>query len=274
MPVETAAGLPALAPADFRQLRDLFEASTGVHLKDVKLPLVEGRLARHLRSQGSADWRGYLERVTADAAERQVFIDLLTTNETHFFREPAHFDFLRDSILPTLAAEPRPRLWCAASSTGEEPYSLAMVLADALGVGGFELLASDISTRVLDTARAGLYPLDAAATIPAQLRRHHCLKGVGPQAGRFAIAPALRRSVRFAQINLSAPLPDLGMFDVIFLRNVMIYFPPETKRQVVARVLGQLRPGGWLLTSHSESLHGVNDRLRALRPSIYRRLPD
>ncbi|WP_084545030.1 CheR family methyltransferase [Derxia gummosa] len=264
-------GGPRLPLPLFRQLRELFERESGVHLKDVKLPLVEGRLARHLARLGADGWDDYLARVRADTSERQHFIDLLTTNETHFFREPAHFELLRDTILPSLPPGRRPNLWCAASSTGEEPYTLAMVLAEALGPTGYDLLASDISTRVLEVARAGRYPVEDAADIPAPLRRRWCLRGTGSQEGRFALSPVLHQRLRFEQINLCTPLPAIGPFDVVFLRNVMIYFPPATKRRVVESVTRTLRPGGWLITSHSESLHGFSDELKTWRPSVYRK---
>jgi chemotaxis protein methyltransferase CheR len=195
----------------------------------------------------------------------------LTTNETYFFREPKHFDFLRERILPELDSRATLRIWSGACSTGEEPYSIAMTLAEALGNRPWELVASDLSTRVLEKARAGLYRIADAEDIPRPLLGKYCLKGVGEHAGTLLIDPALRQRMRFEQINLNAALPDLGEFEVIFLRNVMIYFDLETKRQVVRRMLPLLKPGGYFIVSHSESLNGVSDELKVVSPSIYRK---
>ena len=155
------------------------------------------------------------------------------------------------------------------SSSGEEPYTLALLLAERLGERPWEILASDISQRILTQARNGVYDLEDGQNIPRHLLVKHCLRGIDDNQGRMMIAPALRQRVRFAQINLNNALPDVGLFDVIFLRNVMIYFDADTKRQVVARLLKHLRPGGHFIISHSESLNGVNDILRVVKPSIY-----
>lgn|SRR3990167_2013713 len=259
-----------MSEADFRKFRRLLHDEVGIYMSDIKKPLMEGRLAKRLASCRFDRFGDYLALIESDAEERQNAIDVLTTNETYFFREPEHFRHLGDSVAPDLLSVARPRVWCGASSSGEEPYTIAMVLASALEHSGFEILASDISTRVLATARAGVYPMEDANGIPRALRAAYCLKGVGSQQGRFMIDPNLRSRVRFEQINLNAALPDIGLFDVIFLRNVMIYFNQDTKRAVVERVLKHLKPGGFFYISHSESLHGLTTRLRMVQPSVYR----
>lgn len=162
-------------------------------------------------------------------------------------------------------------MWSAAASTGEEIYTLAMVLADSLGVkGAWSILGSDISTQVLATAERGHYWLERTRGLPDAYLRKYCLRGVRSQEGSFLIAPELRSHTRFMQINLNTTLPDIGRFHVVFLRNVMIYFDNDTKRQVVARIVQKLHPGGYLIVGHSESLNGINNTVQLVRPTIYR----
>jgi chemotaxis protein methyltransferase CheR len=262
---------PCLSDKEFSGFSRLIFDLAGIHMAPAKKPLVSGRLAKRLGHHGLDTFTDYLSLVKADSAERQIALDLLTTNETYFFREPQHFEFLSESIAPEWRSRSKVRIWCGASSTGEEPYTLAMTLAESLGTTRFDILASDISTRVLQTARKGLYPIEDAKDIPSPLRIKHCLKGVGPQEGWFLVDKPLRDRIQFEQINLNASLPDIGPFDAIFLRNVMIYFSPETKSDLVARLVPLLRPGGYFVISHSESLHGVTDQLKMVKPSIYRK---
>ncbi|MCB6183964.1 protein-glutamate O-methyltransferase CheR [Leeia sp. TBRC 13508] len=261
-----------LSDKEFELFRGMIYQVAGISLSDIKKPLVSGRLAKRVRHFGKQRFGDYFKIMMADKAEFQNAIDLLTTNETYFFREPKHFDFLRDTIIPALRQKPKVRIWCGASSTGEEPYTIAMMLAEHLGSSVWELLASDISTRVLDTARKALYPLEDAEGIPKPYLVNHCLKGVGDLEGQFSIQPTIRQKVHFRQINLNDNLPsDIGEFDTVFLRNVMIYFNMETKQQVVKRVVKQLKPGGWFIVSHSESLNGITAELEMVKPSIYRK---
>lgn len=266
------APMVAITAAQFGRFRDWLHASAGITLAEHKKTLLMGRLGRRLAACGVPDYGAYFELLMSGRVpgEVQVAIDLLTTNETYFFREPAHFDFLRDQVLPALPPGPT-RVWSAASSSGEEAYTLCMVLAEALGSGRrWEVFGSDLSTRVLDSARRAHYPMTRAERIPRELLHRYCLKGTGAQAGTFLVDRALRARTEFRQINLIEPLPDIGPFDVVFLRNVMIYFDMATKREVVNRVLGRMRPGGWLFVSHSETLNGVSEALQMVRPSIYR----
>ncbi|WP_343731998.1 protein-glutamate O-methyltransferase CheR [Duganella sp.] len=263
---------PPLSEREFQLFRDLLFRIAGIHLSDAKRALVAGRLARRLRDHGWDSYAAYFRHLQDDRAELQTAVDLLTTNETYFFREPQHFDFLRDTILPPLRERGPVRVWSAACSSGEEPYSIAMTLAQALGQQPWEVLASDLSTRVLEQAAAGAYRSTAFDAIPRELRQQYCLRGVGCHAGTSIIDPALRARVSFRQINLNARLPALGEFDVIFLRNVLIYFPHDTKCAVVQRLQALLRPGGWLIVSHAESLNRVSTQLALVQPSIYRKL--
>lgn len=262
---------PILSDKEFGGFSRMIFDQAGIHMNPSKKSLVSGRLTKRLNHHGLDSYGDYLKLIGMDGAERQVAIDLLTTNETYFFREPQHFDFLAKVIAPGLRRQPSVRVWCGASSTGEEPYTIAMTLAESLGHMRYDILASDISTRVLETARKALYPIEDAHDIPREMRIKHCLKGVGQQEGWFLVDAPVRERVHFEQINLNGPLPEMGPFDLIFLRNVMIYFSAETKRQLLARLVPLLRPGGYFLISHSESLHGVTNQLQMVQPSIYRK---
>ncbi|HXU94744.1 MAG TPA: protein-glutamate O-methyltransferase CheR [Gallionella sp.] len=263
----------ALSDKEFKQFQTMIYDIAGISMSTAKKPLVSGRLAKRVKHHNLNSYDDYFHLLMKNGGdgELQVAIDLLTTNETYFFREPKHFDFMRDKVLP--ARKPgRPfRLWSAASSSGEEPYSLAMLLADVLGEAPWEMVASDLSTRVLEKARAGVYPMERAEDIPRHYLTRFCLKGTGSQDGNFLIARELRNRVQYRQVNLNETLPKMGEFDVIFLRNVMIYFDLETKRQVVGRMIPLLAPGGYLVIGHSESLNGVTDDLKVVVPSVYRK---
>jgi chemotaxis protein methyltransferase CheR len=264
----------AISPAEFGWICDYLYAATGIVLKDGKQTMVVGRLGKRLSHHGLSSYTEYFQRLSnRDGPEARIAIDLLTTNETYFFREPEHFTWLRESLsrMPRKRTGDEPvRIWCAASSSGEEPYSLAMLLADCLPQNEWQVLGTDISSRVLERARKALYPLDAAAKIPQALLRAYCLKGKGELAGYLAINPAVADRVRFQQLNLIQPLPSLGKFDQIWLRNVMIYFDQPTKSALVNRLIPLLKPGGYMVVSHSETLNGLQDQLNLIKPSIYR----
>ena len=256
----------------FHFQRFIFEAA-GITLSGTKKALVSGRLAKRLAHFNLDSFSAYFRLLMSEQAndEVQTAVDLLTTNETYFFREPKHFDFLREqALLAAQRAQPF-RVWSAASASGEEAYSIAMVLADCMGSTPWEIVGSDISTRVLHDAAAGHYSLQRTRNIPAPYLRRFCLKGNGPYEGTLLIESSLRSKVRFVQVNLNAQLPELGRFDLIFLRNVMIYFSEDTKRQVVNRVLLPLKSGGHFCVGHSESLNGITSALQPLAPSIYRK---
>ena len=259
---------------EFSQFQNLIYKIAGISLSSAKKPLVSGRLSKRLREHKLATFGDYFKLLSSGSHpdEVQMAVDLLTTNETYFFREAKHFDFLRHNILAHHKKGQPFRVWNAASSSGQEPYTIAMVLADCLGDHPWEVVASDISTRVLERARSGHYPIEQARHIPKNLLNKFCLKGVGANEGTFLVGRSLRSRVNFMQVNLNSTLPKLGEFDLIFLRNVMIYFDEKTKRQVVRRIMGQLKTGGHLLIGHSESLNGIVDEMKSLMPSVYRKI--
>lgn len=263
----------AISDREFADFQAFVYQNAGITLSSAKKALVSGRLLKRLRHYQLASYREYFQLIMSgqEPAELQTALDLLTTNETYFFREPQHFEYLRTAILPARKPGEAFRIWSAACSSGEEPYTLAMVLADQLGTTPWDIVASDISSRVLATAQAGQYRMDRAEKIPQAYLKAHCLKGIGDQAGTFLVDPKLKSRIRFLSVNLNASLPQVGTFDVIFLRNVMIYFNTDTKRQVVERLLSVLKPGGYFIVSHSESLHGITERLKMVRSSIYRK---
>jgi chemotaxis protein methyltransferase CheR len=262
----------AITDQEFAQFQRFIYESAGITLAAGKKALVSGRLARRLQHCEAASYGDYFRLLASGQApqEVQTAIDLLTTNETYFFREPRHFDFLRKEVEQHPAGKPL-RIWSAAGSTGEEAYSIAMLLEDCRAGLPWEVVASDISSRVLQKAKAAHYPMERARNVSPDYLRRFCLKGEGAHAGTMLVEKCLRDKVRFLQVNLNAPLPNLGMFEIVFLRNVLIYFNADTKRKVISRVLSVLRPGGWLLIGHSESLHGIDDSVRAVAPSIYQK---
>ena len=264
----------SLTDAEFGRFQRFIYDAAGITLSPSKKALVCGRLSKRLAAHGLASYDAYYDLLASGQAaeEVQTAVDLLTTNETYFFREPKHFELLRAIAQKAAAGRKRSfRVWSAASSSGEECYSMAMVLADCLGTSSWEVLGTDISHRVLQRARAGHYPMERGRNIPPPYLKRFCLRGIGEQEGTLLVERSLRQRVNFAQVNLNEDLPRLGTFDVIFLRNVMIYFNAETKRQVVARVLSLLEPGGHLCIGHSESLNDISDAVVQLAPSIYRK---
>jgi chemotaxis protein methyltransferase CheR len=258
---------------EFAQFQAFVYQVAGIRLSTGKKPLVAGRLLKRLKHYHLTRYGDYFRLMmrTDHHAELQMALDLLTTNETSFFREPAHFDFLRQHVVPNHRPGRALRVWSGACSSGEEPYSIAMVLADCLGESPWEILASDISTRVVAQARSAQYAIERAHQMPQHYLVHYCLKGIGSQAGTFRIEKKLRHRVRFLVMNLNTTLPQIGEFDVVFLRNVMIYFDTQTKQQVVDRILTVLRPGGYFIIGHSESLQAITEKVHMVQPSVYRK---
>lgn len=256
----------------FHKIRDYVHRTAGIIIGADKTALVTGRLWRRLELFGLTSYEAYFSYVSSaeGAQERATMLDLLTTNETYFFREPAHFNFLRDEIIPQQGYN-KMRVWCAASSTGEEAHSIAMVLADTLGKTNWEILATDISGKVLEHARTGVYRAERINHIPADYLKNYCRRGIGEYEGMLAVVPSLRAQITFEQHNLLHAREGDAQYDVIFLRNVMIYFDNATKQKVIENLLRALRPGGWLILGHCESLQGLNTGLTTVRPSIYRK---
>ncbi|NNN43692.1 MULTISPECIES: protein-glutamate O-methyltransferase CheR [Vibrio] len=258
-----------------RYQRWLYERA-GIYLHDGKKSLVIGRLGSRLQHLGLADWDAYFNFFTssvespAQKAEQQIVIDLLTTNETYFFREEAHFSFIQQEILPQYLDRSL-RCWSAASSSGEEAYSLAMLLMEHY-CHPWQILATDISSRVLDVARHGVYPLSRSANIPLHYLQKYCLKGIGDKANGFKVSRALREKVSFQAVNLQDNLARFGHFDLILLRNVMIYFDARSKQRVIDNIQRQLNVGGYLFIGHAETLQSVRSSLTLISPSIYQKV--
>ena len=261
-----------ISESEFLKFQQFIYQTAGINLSDSKKALVCGRLGKRLNACRVGTFSEYFSLLMNGnlASEVQNAIDLLTTNETYFFREPKHFECLRKEALSS-PADRQFRVWSAASSSGEEAYSASMVLADALPGRKWDVLGSDISTRVLQRARTGHYSTDRLQNFPPGFLKRFCLMGYGPQEGTLLVDRRLRERVQFLQVNLNGTLPHIGPFDVIFLRNVLIYFDRDTKARVVRNVLQRLRPGGMLFVGHSESLMDITREVVALAPSIFRK---
>jgi chemotaxis protein methyltransferase CheR len=261
--------------ATFKDFQAIAYQTAGIFLREGKAALVQARLARRLRELGLSSEREYLERLRADGGEEVVlFLDAISTNFTRFFREPDHFETLGQGVQAARSAgQRRFRFWCAASSSGEEPYTMAMVLEPLLEGCDWKILATDISTRVLSLAVAGAYGPEEIEGIPPELRQRHLVRRADPGTGeaRWVVRDALKRRVVYRRLNLARrPFPMQGPLDAIFCRNVMIYFDRPMRAAVVAEFERLLRPGQRLFVGHSETLHGVATRLQAERPSVYR----
>jgi chemotaxis protein methyltransferase CheR len=271
-----------LAPGVFSKFQQLIYREAGIWLAIHKHALLTGRLARRLRLLGLKNMQEYYQLVTQpdQQHERAVMIDCITTNETHFFREPRHFDYLERHVFPRWQQEAaagerimRLRVWSAGCSSGEEPYSLAMLLLKNFPENkgwDIEVLGTDISTRVLEKARAATYPIEKSKDIPAEHLRAYMLKGRGDHKAMMKVSPELHRVVRFARVNLHADsYPILGSFDLIFCRNVLIYFDQESKIKVIGGILRHLSPSGLLFVGHSEHLGTMAPSLRTVAPTIH-----
>lgn len=269
---------PEMSESDFQRFAEFFTSRLGFEIPATKRTLLMGRLSRRLRALGLHSYGAYWDVLMApDGAEEvQAAIDRLTTNETAFCREPAHFTFLHQVLTEHWFGIERPlRLWSAACATGEEVYSLAMLLADSVGLETpWAIVGSDISQQALAQARHGLYPLGGLHGLPPRWLTHYCLRGVDEYRGSMLITRALRQRVHFLHLNLVEALPaTLGRFEVIFLRNVLIYFAAAVRQQVLSRVCAQLVPGGLLVVGHAEALTDLGPGLTQLRPSVYRWSP-
>ena len=275
------AGTP-VSPALFHKFQQLIYAESGIWLGEHKHALLTGRLARRLRLLGLSTMQEYFHLVTQpdQQHERAIMIDCITTNETRFFREPRHFDFLAQKVFPRWRREAaggerptRLRVWSAGCSSGEEPYTLAMLLLKHFPAEqgwDLEVLATDICTRVLEKARAAIYPIEKAKDIPREFLRAYMLKGRGEQRSVMKVSAELHRVVRFARVNLHAgSYPILGSFDLIFCRNVLIYFDQKSKEKVIAGILRHLSPAGLLIVGHSEHLGSISPNLTTVAPTIH-----
>ncbi len=273
---EEISAIRPLTGKEFEQFRVLAYKTFGLDLKEGKEQLVSSRLGKLIAGLNFRSFHDYYDHVVADKTGEALLamVDALTTNHTSFLREPAHFDFLRDRIVPELATRDRIRIWCAASSSGEEPYTLAFSVLEALSAGSrarVEIVASDISTRVLEAAQRAVYPAERLQTLSPALQSKYFLRGEGGSKGFYKVKPEVRRLVEFRRINLVEPYPDMESFPVIFCRNVMIYFDKPTQERVVNRLSHYLEPGGYLFIGHSESLMGTDQPLEYVLPAGYRK---
>lgn len=267
-----------IATRVFQGFQAVIRRESGICLSDAKKALLVGRLARRLRELGIGSHEEYLRRVETDPDEKVRMLDAIATNETHFFREPTQFTFLKERAFPRWLEEAaegkrprRVRIWSAGCSTGEEPYSLAMLLVSFFPKSwDLEVRATDLSTKALAKAREAVWPLEKAKEIPPALLKTFMLRGTGPEEGRMKAGPDLRRLVRLERLNLAEERwADDGIFDAILCRNVLIYFDADGKRRAVARLLDHLAPGGFFFVGHAETLSGLTDRMRPVMPSVY-----
>lgn len=267
---------------EFGLFQKLIYEKAGIYLAAPKKALIDSRLAKRIRELGLDSFTAYYDHVVEDrnGAELIAMLDRISTNETRFFREPRQFEFLEQQIADRWSNEAgagtkarRICAWSAGCSTGEEPYSLAMVLHDHFPPSAgweVEILATDLSTRALDYARAGIWPIAKAEEIPPGYLKRFMLKGIGAQAGKMKTAPEIRSMVRFERLNLNDDsYPVSGDFDLILCRNVLIYFDNPSRMRVIERLLHHLAPSGYFFIGHAESLNGMTDRVRPIMPTIY-----
>lgn len=270
--------MPQLSDASFRRISTLLHDTIGLSFPDHKKALVSSRLSTRLQRLGLAGFDDYAALLDDpdEGAEFQMAVDLLTTNETYFFREPQHFDMLHKHLLARPPKGPL-AVWSAASSFGDEAFSLAMLFSEMQDRGqlpvNWSITASDISHRVLCAARGAIYPVDRLRFVSPERLRRHCLRGEGPAEGQVLMKPALRARVQFGQLNLTRPFSGLGPFDAVFLRNVLIYFDTATKQAVVDRVLATLKPGGLFFVGTAEGRPPCRTPLQVVAPGVFIKQP-
>lgn len=268
--------------SEFEFIRTLVYERSRINLGADKRELVNARLGKRLRATQTANLGEYCDLLRSPGADEELahLIDVISTNHTFFFRENAHFDFVRNIAVPEMIARNRTErrgrfnAWSAACSSGEEPYSLAITLAESLAAAhwGWHIEATDISHRILAKAAAGIYREDVVSKMPANTVRQYFQRGIGPQAGNYRVKPELLAGVTFRHLNLLEGEPPFSdPFHVIFCRNVMIYFDKATQEELVSRLTRRLIPGGYLLVGHSESLTGIRHSLQLVQPAVYRR---
>lgn len=282
--VPTPAGIKPLREREFAAFQAFIYKEAGIYLSKVKQALLVGRLSRRMRELGLDSFAAYYERVIDPRYpdERVELINAICTHETHFFREPRQFDYLDNVVLPKWRAQAeagerprRVRAWSAGCSSGEEPFSIAMsLLAGCPASGGWsvEVVATDVSTRVLDRARAATWPLERARHIPDAYLKRFMLRGQGDHSHQMKAGPELRSVVTFAHLNLNSDVYELpNTFDLVFCRNVLIYFDAQSKERVMRHLLSRLSPDGLLFLGHAETLSGVqtSPAPRAVMPTIY-----
>lgn len=265
--------------SDFAYIRQLLKQQAGINLSDAKEDLVYSRLAKRLRSTGHKSFADYCSQVKQDSVELGQLINALTTNLTDFFRENHHFEHLKHKVIPELLSakgtERKLRIWSAGCSSGQEPYSIAMAVLEALPhseLWDVRILASDLDSNMVEIAAQGIYSLDKLSGVSPQRMQNWLRKGVGANGGLARTCPELRALIHFRQLNLMDNWPMRTQFDLIFCRNVVIYFDKPTQRRLFDRFADQLTDSGWLYIGHSESLNSVSERFQLKGKSIYRRI--
>jgi len=265
-----------LTDRDLGQIVRLVYDRSGITLHEGKRSLVTARLQKRLRAHGHRTFAEYLRHVESDAAgdELTELLDAIATNHTYFFREEQHFEMLQQKVVPEWRAAGGAgpfKVWSAACSTGEEPYTIAMTLRDLSPAPEFTIAASDLSTKALRAAKSAVYKLASVESLPREVLRRHFERGMGEQQGLVRVGAEARRHVSFKNLNL-LEIADLGeRYDVVFCRNVMIYFDKSVQQRVVQMLERHIKPGGYLFISHAESLNGVTHRLRWIAPAVYRK---
>jgi chemotaxis protein methyltransferase CheR len=280
LPLELPKPIPDLGVEEFHLFQALVLRESGIHLGAKNRAMLVSRLWKRLRALELNSFAAYYRRVKADPQEMVLMLDCICTNETHFFREPTAFECLRSRVFPEWVADADAgkrgktlRVWSAACSTGEEAYSLAMMILTHFPPSAgwnVEVLGTDLSTKVLARASTGIWPAEKISDVPVEYQKKFLLKGFGPEKGKIKADDELRKVVRFQRLNLTRePYAVTGPFDLIFCRNVLIYFQWETKIKVVDRLGKYLTPNGYLFLGHAESLHGVADKLEFVAPKVF-----
>jgi chemotaxis protein methyltransferase CheR len=274
----------SISQKEFQNFQELIYRTSGIWLSQAKTALLVGRLSKRLRHFGLKTFSEYFRVVSDNPEEFTRMLDAISTNETRFFREPNQFDFLEQRVLPQWIADAeagsrtrKVRVWSAGCSTGQEPYSLAMTLLHDLPPSAgwdIEIAATDLSTQVLETAKSATWDFAKSSEIPEHYLKAFMLRGYGEQKGKMKAGPEIRSLINFYRLNLNeAKYPVTGKFDLIFCRNVLIYFDLQTRTQVVQRLLEHLSPAGFLFVGHAESLHTMAGVLRRVVPTIYTPIP-
>ena len=263
-----------LSPKMFERFCRLVYDKAGIALGPQKEALVSARIGKRMRALGLATYEDYYRRVEDDASGEELveMLNAISTNVTHFFREARHFEILRDLLRQWEAAgQSSYRVWCAAASTGEEPYTIAMTLRSSLrDASDVKILATDISTKVLQIAKAGVYEARHLEKVPERMAKIYFRKRATSEERRFEVADELKRMITFARLNLAhPPYPMKGPFDVVFCRNVMIYFDNVVRKGLLAEAWRLLKPGGYLMVGHAESLSGMLSDFKSVEPSVY-----
>jgi len=268
--------IPVLKTGEFEKISKLAYEHFGLDLRSGKEGLVAARLGKKLRELGMKTFQQYYDHVVADKTgdAMTAMVDHLTTNHTSFFREPRHFDFLRETIYPALRGRSQIHIWSAACSSGEEPYSIAMTLLEGAGAEAaakVKIKATDISTRVLERGHRGVYAAERFAGIGVPLMQRYLLKGRNESAGTYRFKSEVRSMIEFQHLNLMETLPEGYRCSVIFCRNIMIYFDKSTQEDLVRRLSDRLEEGGYLFIGHSESLNSISHDFAYLSPATYRK---